>query len=440
VDEELAPQDAAWTTPPADGSRFASNDPEGAMVGQHFADLALPGPPTWSDAGSTDSSAAGYITRQFQQLVHANEALQNEVSRCHDRLNVVLEISEHSAAFKDPGAIEAALLGRYAGTLGAAALLLDRDGCCAQVRVGEAGTPPLGIAPGRIHAALAAEIETVRRTRHARCLSSSETQQRGLGDIQVLLGALQEDAEQPQVVIAIRGAEQPPFNRDDQLASETVLTYGGHIRHNVLMVQRLQQASLETVGALANAIEARDKYTHGHSQRVGALAVLTGQALDLPAGELQTLEWSGLLHDVGKIGIPEHILNKPGDLTADEFEQVKQHPRLGYNVLRPVSGLKPVLDAVLYHHENYDGSGYPLGLSAEDIPVAARILHVVDIFDALTSSRAYRQRLGVDEALELLEAEKRRITDPVITAAFINALNQLRRSQPEEFMRRFARQ
>jgi HD-GYP domain-containing protein (c-di-GMP phosphodiesterase class II) len=149
------------------------------------------------------------------------------------------------------------------------------------------------------------------------------------------------------------------------------------------------------------------------------------------------LEWSGLLHDVGKLGIPEHILNKPGDLTAEEFEQIKRHPRLGYDVLRPISSLKPVLDAVLFHHEDYDGSGYPEGLSGERIPLLARILHVADIFDALTSTRSYRAGLGVDQALDLLAQKAGRITDPAVTAAFIDAFRHYMRTQPEEFALRF---
>jgi HD-GYP domain-containing protein (c-di-GMP phosphodiesterase class II) len=241
------------------------------------------------------------------------------------------------------------------------------------------------------------------------------------------------------VVIALRSGQQPPFGSGEQLASEAVLIYGGHILRNVRMVQRLQWAALETVGALANAIEARDRYTRGHSDRVSWLASLVGEALGLPADELQMLEWAGLLHDVGKIGIPEHILNKPGELTAAEFEQIKRHPRLGYEVLRPVSSLQPVLDAVLYHHENHDGSGYPEGLRGEQVPLSARILHVVDIFDALASTRSYRAGLSTDDALSVLARGAGSVTDPAVTTAFIAAVRHNREVQPEDFRRRFGR-
>jgi HD-GYP domain-containing protein (c-di-GMP phosphodiesterase class II) len=373
------------------------------------------------------------MTQQFRQLADANEALRDELSRCYSRLNVVLEISENFSSLESPAEIEAALLSRYAATLEAAALLLDGAQGCTPVAFGDTGAQSLVPAVSRIRAELAPEIDAVRRTRRTSRVNLPQAKQRGLGDIHVLLGALHEHPDQPHVVIALRDGQERPFDDNDQLASETVLIYGGHILGSALMFQRLQQASLETVGALANAIEARDNYTRGHSDRVSRLAVLTGKELGLPADELQMLEWAGLLHDVGKIGIPEHILNKPGELEPAEFEQIMGHPQLGYDVLRPVSSLKPVLHAVLYHHENHDGSGYPEGLRGDQIPLLARILHVVDIFDALTSSRSYRAGLSVDEALRVLAEGNARITEPAATMAFMTAYQRHMQTQAEDF-------
>jgi HD-GYP domain-containing protein (c-di-GMP phosphodiesterase class II) len=387
---------------------------------------------------SHDASAAAYVSRQFQQVATTNESLQRELSRAYDRLNVVLEISDNSSYFENPAEMEAALLNRYAKSLDAALLLLDRGDTCQLVHVREDEARTLGLTPSETRARLVSEIEVVRRTGRACRLNRSQASERGLDKVHVLLSAFQTDSDVPHVLIALRGGDRPPFDNGDQLTSETVLVYGGHILRNALMVKRLQQVSLETVGALANAIEARDKYTGGHSERVGWLAVLTGKALELPAADIQMLEWSGLLHDVGKIGIPEHILNKPGELTTEEFEQIKMHPRLGYDVLQPVSSLKPVLDAVLCHHENHDGSGYPQGLRAEQIPLLARVLHVVDIFDALTSTRSYRAGLTVREALAVLADGADRVTDPTVTAAFVGAFDRYVRAEPEDFSQRFA--
>jgi len=207
---------------------------------------------------------------------------------------------------------------------------------------------------------------------------------------------------------------------------------------NVLMVRRLQETAVETVRALANAIDAKDNYTCGHSERVGWLARLTGAALGLSQSELELLEWAGILHDVGKIGIAEAILNKPGRLTEAEFAEMKRHPRLSYDVLKPVAQLGPVLEGVLYHHENWDGSGYPEGLSGERIPLSARIIRVVDTFDALTSTRSYREGFGIAHAFDILREEAGRSTDPHVTHVFITTFQGYVRHQPEDFRRRFA--
>jgi HD-GYP domain-containing protein (c-di-GMP phosphodiesterase class II) len=195
--------------------------------------------------------------------------------------------------------------------------------------------------------------------------------------------------------------------------------------------QRIHDTVAQTVRALANTLEARDRYTSGHSQRVARLARLTGAALGLDAGRLRTLEWAGMLHDVGKLGVPEAILNKPGRLNPGEWELVRRHPALSYDVVRPVRSLAPILDGVLHHHENYDGSGYPAGLAGDAIPLAARIIHVVDIFDALTSPRAYRDALPFDAALRELRAGAGWITDPYVTHIFLDALARCRDGQQD---------
>lgn len=429
--------DASWALPPPSGSEVGSSDAQPSGTGKSRNAPTLPGLPDSAVPGSADSAATSYIFRQFQQLADANRALQDEISRCYDRLNVVVEMSQDFSSLEDPATLRTALFSRYSDALDAAALLLDHQNGRVSVRLRQTGPRPLAVAPSQIWPRLAPEIDAVLRTRRACYVNLPQARERGLGEVHALLSILQEDSERPHVVIALRRGEQPPFGKDDQLAAETVLIHGGHLLRNVQMVRRLQQASLETVGALANAIEARDKYTGGHSERVSQLAVLTGKALHLPASELQTLEWAGLLHDIGKIGIPEHILSKPGALTAEEFDQIKQHARLGYEVLRPVASLQPVLDAVLYHHENHDGSGYPEELRGEQIPLSARILHVVDIFDALISSRSYRGRLSMEEALQVLTEGTGSITDPAVTTAFVHALRHRVTTQPDEFSRRF---
>ncbi len=163
-----------------------------------------------------------------------------------------------------------------------------------------------------------------------------------------------------------------------------------------------QSAYTGAIRALATALDARDPYTAGHSERVSVLSVAIGRVLGLPDEELEVLRLGALLHDIGKIGVPDDVLRKPSSLTAAEFDLIKQHPVLGARILRSVPFLARHLAIVELHHERPDGRGYPLGLRGDDIPLAARIVHVADAYDAITSARAYRAARPSADALREL--------------------------------------
>ena len=181
-------------------------------------------------------------------------------------------------------------------------------------------------------------------------------------------------------------------------------------------------AYLGAIRALAATLDARDPYTAGHSERVSALSVLMGRQLQSSEADLDVLRLGALLHDIGKIGLSDEVLRKPGALTAEEFEQIKRHPAVGARILRQVPFLAPHIPIVELHHERPDGRGYPFGLRGDEIPLAARIVHVADAFDAMTSARAYRPARGAAEAIAELQRYTGTQFDPVSVEALLTAL------------------
>jgi putative nucleotidyltransferase with HDIG domain len=192
---------------------------------------------------------------------------------------------------------------------------------------------------------------------------------------------------------------------------------------NASLHDELQALFLSTVSAMANSIDARDPYTKGHSERVTSYAVMIAEELKLSMEELERLRYAGLLHDIGKIRIRDHILHKPGRLTDAEFTEMKKHPEYGVEIMEPVKAFQTILPAMLHHHERFDGRGYPHGLAAENIPLSARILCVADCFDAMTSDRPYRKGMPVEDAVSELAKNKSTQFDPELVDIFLELVD-----------------
>jgi HD-GYP domain-containing protein (c-di-GMP phosphodiesterase class II) len=200
-------------------------------------------------------------------------------------------------------------------------------------------------------------------------------------------------------------------------ANQTATVYD-----NLEMYNNLHDFYFDTVKTLARTIDAKDHYTFNHSDRAGQYAKLIAEKLNLPAEVVIQIEFAALMHDIGKVGIAGHILNKVSSLTEDEKEVLKMHPIIGYNILAPLVFLSSVAPIVLYHQEWYNGKGYPEGLSGEEIPLGARIISVIDAYDAMTSDRPYRKALGKEYAISELEKGMGTQFDPKVAKVFIDIL------------------
>jgi len=191
-------------------------------------------------------------------------------------------------------------------------------------------------------------------------------------------------------------------------------------------LDHIARGSPEAFHALTAAVEAKDPYTHGHSARVARISVGLADRLGLGPDTLRPLAQGAQLHDIGKIGVPDAVLNKPSRLSDDEWEWIQAHPVVGWEIASRAPSLRDVLDVVRYHHERWDGSGYPDGRTAEEIPLMARIAAVADVWDALTSDRAYRPAWPADQALSHIAAASGSLFDPTCVLAFVDLLSDER--------------
>ncbi len=200
---------------------------------------------------------------------------------------------------------------------------------------------------------------------------------------------------------------------------------------NARLHQKVTDGYKSTIKALAASIDAKDPYTHGHSQRVTEYALLGATSLAMSREELEVLEYGGILHDIGKIGIPDRILTNPNPLTPEEWVIIRLHPVIGNNIIKDIPFLEESKKLVLHHHERYDGTGYPDGLMGNDIPLGARLISVADAFDSMTSDRAYRAAMSIDEALNELRKCSGTQLCPVAVEAFISGFKRSLKDTPD---------
>jgi putative nucleotidyltransferase with HDIG domain len=213
-----------------------------------------------------------------------------------------------------------------------------------------------------------------------------------------------------------------PYSNDDQVILSTLANHTAVAIENARLYEELEETFVQTISTLANAIDVRDTYTSSHSQRIADWAAAIARHLGCRSDEVRNIYWGGLLHDIGKIGIPDEILKKSGQLDEYEWELIKRHTLIGANLISPITKMAEVAPIIEYSHECYDGQGYPHGNKGEEIPLGARIIRVVDSFSAMRDDRPYKKAYSKKEAVEELKLNSGTMYDPEIVQAFLYLL------------------
>lgn len=374
------------------------------------------------------------LVQQFDAREEENVRLVDEVLQSYEQLNLMFEVTRASFAIAGVEEVYDIALDRMSAALRVRfACFLDARGAFNRTTPRfESDEQLLGAFLKLIAGDPQKHIALAARGEQARTLfipdddahSPSET------GLSLLVVPLRSGNEVLGAAVFCRPAADP-FQTGDQSMAETVMGQVAHMAHRVRLFNDLQQMSIDVVRALVQAIDAKDNYTSGHSERVASWSVLIGEELNLNQEDLQNLAWAGRLHDVGKIGIRDDVLGKPGRLTDEEFDHIKQHPVISYEVLKQIHRLAPILGGVRHHHEAWNGSGYPDGLAGEEIPQTARIIQMADVFDALTSSRSYREAFTLEEALRIMRDEAKTRLDPHMVEVFCRVVDRALRNGSE---------
>ncbi len=407
-----------------------ATDPQTPVAGVLIVSRRTGAPPLSQDelhlllALSAQAAIALQNARQYQQMQRRAAQLQNliEISReMATSLNidqVLLQIMEHAVQ----------LLRAQSGSL----LLIDEETqeLTFKVALGPAGTilrdtrlpPGVGIAGAVVRDGKPVILNDAKADpRHYGGVDESTS----LTTQKLVCVPLISKSRTIGVLEVINKIDGTPFTEEDADMLAVFALEGAIALENARLYSELKQAFTDTVRVIANAVEARDPYTSGHTERVTQFAIETAKELGWTPEQIEILEIGALLHDIGKIGVSDAILRKPGRLTPAEYTEMKKHPVVGANMIEGVRLLRPILAYVLYHQERYDGTGYPFGLKGNDIPVEARLLPVVDTFDAMTSNRPYRKKLTPEDAIAEIIQYRGTQFDPVIVDAFLRVYNRI---------------
>jgi len=346
------------------------------------------------------------LQQELDMVLREHAGMADELLRAYEQLGIVFEVTRSLPSVQTEGEVVCLFVDSLSITYH------DELVCTASPLEGDRlhwSKPP---------SARAVVEQVVRESMRSGKVTVHQLPEVTEGVAEILTGPVFAGRQFFSAIVLTHGPDARSFQASDMSLVEALALFCGDLIRNYQLSHELRRLSVDMVRALVNAIDQKDEYTSGHSNRVGYFAKLLGEELGLDHEELQMLEWAALLHDVGKIGIRDDVLKKPGKLTKEEFEHIKEHPVRSYEVVRDIPQLEAALDGVRHHHEHWDGGGYPDGLKGEEIPRQARIIQVADVFDALTTSRSYRAAFGWRRALDILKADAGKVVDPHLVPIF----------------------
>ncbi|MEM0913745.1 MAG: HD-GYP domain-containing protein [Planctomycetota bacterium] len=390
-------------------------------------------PSAQADAAVRDAAQTEQLTGSLTWLADASDALQrstqelhglsSELSESYEELSLLyklssgLTVSQPASKFLGEATHE---LWQTSGLGWLTLMLTPQEPRLNRLRgaLYMSGKPPVS----RVELAnVGRRLLEIEGTRGApRIVSAEEARKTGLSPLaDAMLSVPVGTVDRPLGVLF--GAEKPDGGAlstiDAKLCHALAATLSIFLDNNMLY-EGMQQMFLGTLHALTSAIDAKDSYTHGHSERVALLSRMLADAMGLDAEAAERVHLSGLVHDVGKIGVPEAVLCKNGPLTDDEFDAIKRHPEIGATILRDIPQMQDLVPGVLHHHERWDGRGYPHGLAGAEIPLVGRIIGLADAFDAMSSNRTYRQALHPTAVQVEIAANAGKQFDPDVVEAF----------------------
>ena len=399
--------------------------------------------------GTAEQTLPASVSTALDQIMSEHQGMAEELLSVYEQLGIIFEVTRRLPNVESEseviGLFVESLRSSFAGREVFAARPEARDGWT-EIPFRGGGTASASPLDPR----LSQHLDRICGPTHARTVVESlDPVQRGDrganasmahgGD--VLIGPVLSGDHLVCAIVIVRAhpaggpTDAPEFRASDIQLVEALTTFCGDLIRGSRLVREMREMSIAMVRSLVSAVDQKDEYTCGHSLRVGYFATTLGRLLHLKEVELQMLQWAALLHDVGKIGIRDTVLNKQGKLTGDEMEHIREHPERSHQVVQQVPQLAAALDGILHHHERYDGSGYPTGLVGEEIPLQARIIQIADVFDALTSTRSYRPAFDWRKALDILREEAGKTVDPNLQQVFDRHMRAVLESDPGEWKR-----